>query len=54
VCGHYTQIVWKTTTRLGCGVALCDQNSPFMGFPKWEFWVCNYAPPGNYNGQRPY
>jgi len=25
-----------------------------MGFPNWEIWVCNYSPPGNFVGQRPY
>jgi hypothetical protein len=55
MCGHYTQIVWRTTTRLGCGVATCDVNTPFgPRFPRWDFWVCNYAPPGNVNGRRPY
>jgi pathogenesis-related protein 1 len=53
-CGHYTQVVWRTTTRLGCGVAACTTGSPFTGFPNWELWVCNYAPPGNVSGQRPY
>jgi uncharacterized protein YkwD len=54
VCGHYTQVVWKTSLRLGCAVQACSTNSPFMGFPNWEFWVCNYAPPGNIVGQKPY
>ena len=54
VCGHYTQVVWRNSLRLGCGVQSCSTNSPFMGFPNWEIWVCNYAPPGNFGGQRPY
>ncbi len=53
-CGHYTQVVWRNTTRLGCGVTTCTTGSPFTGFPRWELWVCNYAPPGNVAGQRPY
>ncbi len=53
-CGHYTQIVWRATTKLGCGVTSCSQNSPFQGSSNWEFWVCNYDPPGNYNGEKPY
>lgn len=53
VCGHYTQVVWADSLLLGCGVTQCTQNSPFGGGP-WEFWVCNYDPPGNYNGQKPY
>jgi len=55
VCGHYTQLVWRNTTRVGCARRTCTKNSPFgKGFPTWEFWVCNYAPPGNVVGQRPY
>jgi hypothetical protein len=53
-CGHYTQIVWRDTTQVGCAVKVCDQNSPFTGFPQWQFWVCDYSPPGNYIGERPY
>lgn len=47
VCGHYTQLVWKNTTAVGCGMALCDS-------PKNQVWVCQYSPPGNYVGQAPY
>lgn len=45
-CGHYTQILWKNSTRLGCGMAFCPDNS--------QIWVCNYDPPGNFKGERPY
>jgi len=45
VCGHYTQIVWKKTTEVGCAVARSGNR---------EIWVCNYNPPGNYIGQKPY
>ncbi|KAI9027234.1 CAP domain-containing protein [Phycomyces nitens] len=38
--GHYTQIVWKSTQRLGCGKSFC----PSLGF---FFFVCSYSPPGN-------
>jgi pathogenesis-related protein 1 len=54
VCGHYTQVVWRNSVRLGCGVAKCSKNSPFSGFADWQIWVCNYDPPGNFNGTRPY
>jgi len=53
-CGHYTQIVWRNTTQVGCATKLCDENSPFSGFTQWRIWVCNYSPPGNIAGQRPY
>jgi len=45
VCGHYTQIVWKNTTKVGCGTATCDG---------LDIWVCQYDPPGNFIGQKPY
>ena len=45
VCGHYTQLVWRNTKQVGCGVA--------RG-PDREVWVCNYDPPGNVAGERPY
>jgi hypothetical protein len=54
VCGHYTQVVWRNSDRLGCAVKQCTTGSPFAGFPTWWFVVCNYQPPGNYVGQRPY
>jgi uncharacterized protein YkwD len=55
VCGHYTQLVWSNTTQVGCATALCTKNSPFGAkVPKWQLWVCNYAPPGNFVGQKPY
>lgn len=54
VCGHYTQIVWRSSTQLGCGVATCNVNRPFGGSGPWQFVVCNYNPPGNFVGQKPY
>ncbi|KAI4377672.1 hypothetical protein MLD38_015261 [Melastoma candidum] len=47
MCGHYTQIVWRSTARLGCAVATCSGNGG-------TFMVCEYDPPGNYVGERPY
>ena len=44
-CGHYTQIVWRSTKEVGCAVARGGGR---------EVWVCEYAPPGNYVGRRPY
>jgi uncharacterized protein YkwD len=55
VCGHYTQVVWRKTASVGCATVMCNKNSPFgPDFPHWQLWVCNYAPPGNWVGQRPY
>jgi pathogenesis-related protein 1 len=53
-CGHYTQVVWADTLRVGCGVANCSTNSPFGSSSTWQHWVCNYDPPGNWVGEKPY
>ena len=55
VCGHYTQVVWRTTTKVGCAMATCSVNSPWgAAFPTWDFFVCDYEPPGNWVGEKPY
>ena len=47
-CLHYTQVVWRDTTSVGCGLRRCTTNSPFgPSFPTWTYVVCDYAPPGN-------
>lgn len=48
-CGHYTQIVWRNTAQVGCGATACNVEG-FDGI----LWVCNYNPPGNVVGERPY
>ena len=40
--GHYTQMVWPSTTRVGCAVASNARN---------EFLVCRYSPAGNVDGR---
>ena len=40
--GHFTQLVWTTTTSVGCGQVQCKGN---------DIIVCNYDPPGNWEGQ---
>jgi uncharacterized protein YkwD len=52
-CGHYTQVVWRDSVKIGCAAQKCTQNSPFGG-GAWELWVCDYSPAGNFNGKRPY
>ncbi|MDP2271071.1 MAG: CAP domain-containing protein [Archangium sp.] len=53
VCGHYTQIVWRSSIGLGCAQQRCETNSPFNTVA-WYFLVCNYDPAGNFIGQKPY
>ena len=40
---HYTQIIWRATTRVGCAIHKGRE---------WDVLVCRYAPPGNVVGQR--
>jgi pathogenesis-related protein 1 len=42
--GHFTQVVWRGSTQLGCGVASCGNE---------KLWVCRYSPPGNWNVNQP-
>jgi len=51
--GHYSQVVWKGTTQVGCGTKVCNSNSPFGQNP-WNFLVCNFSPEGNIEGQSVY
>ena len=44
--GHYTQMVWKNTTHVGIGQAVCKGGEILI--------VANYDPAGNYMGQTPY
>jgi len=43
--GHYTQMVWKDTKQVGCGVASASVN---------DYLVCHYSPTGNAIGKAPY
>jgi pathogenesis-related protein 1 len=45
-CGHYTQQVWRASTKLGCAVKSCAGGMYIVS--------CEYGPGGNYNGQKPY
>lgn len=48
--GHYTQMVWRGTSRLGAGTAV-GKTGQLRG---WIIVVCNYDPAGNFLGQKPY
>ncbi|MBV6492227.1 MAG: hypothetical protein LDLANPLL_00220 [Turneriella sp.] len=43
--GHFTQVIWKGSTELGCGSARSARGGVYV--------VCNYNPPGNYMGRFP-
>jgi uncharacterized protein YkwD len=42
--GHFTQVVWRSSRQVGCGMAVCNRQN---------YWVCRYSPPGNITGQFP-
>ncbi|MEZ4401003.1 MAG: CAP domain-containing protein [Kofleriaceae bacterium] len=48
VCGHYTQVVWRATTKVGCALYRCP------GLQFGSTVVCDYGPGGNISGQSPY
>ncbi|KAG8437536.1 hypothetical protein GDO86_008301 [Hymenochirus boettgeri] len=55
MCTHYTQIVWATTTKVGCAVNVCKRMNVWGDI--WEnavYLVCNYSPKGNWIGEAPY
>jgi len=43
--GHYTQLIWRSTTQVGCAVAHSDAD---------EILVCRYLEGGNVLGENPY
>lgn len=54
VCGHYTQVVWKDTQFLGGASFKAIVEDASGNESVQEVWVCNYDPPGNFVGQKPY
>lgn len=46
--GHYTQMVWRDSRKLGCGITHTSRGR------SRTVWVCRYDPPGNFIGQKPY
>lgn len=41
--GHFTQIVWKNSKKIGCGIAVDDKETYYV--------TCHYYPAGNYLSQ---
>lgn len=53
MCGHYTQVVWSTSRKIGCAIAKC----PMIKGTSSRFdllAICHYGPNGNWRGKKPY
>lgn len=52
--GHFSQIVWNSTTKVGCFTQYCPNGLSNIGGAtniRPYFTVCNYSPPGNYRNR---
>ncbi|XP_078689930.1 cysteine-rich secretory protein LCCL domain-containing 2-like isoform X3 [Branchiostoma floridae x Branchiostoma belcheri] len=55
MCTHYTQMVWATTTKVGCAIRLCETMQVWgEEWPKTLYLVCDYSSKGNWIGYAPY
>jgi len=52
-CGHFTQIAWRFTEDVGCGLSYCQTKIDGTQM-NVEIWVCRYSPQGNIVGEYPY
>ncbi|NXR11611.1 GLIP1 protein, partial [Semnornis frantzii] len=43
VCGHYTQVVWATSYKVGCAVHFCPRVA-HSSITNAAHFVCNYGP----------
>lgn len=49
VIGHFSQIVWKATNKIGCGIGLANSSS--FSNSRSVFGVAQYSPAGNFLGK---
>ena len=50
---HFSQMVWNSTTSVGCATVDCSASGLANTVPSVAPWftVCNYSPPGNIDGE---
>ncbi|KAK8058031.1 CAP domain-containing protein [Apiospora phragmitis] len=49
--GHFTQLVWKDTTSVGCGARMCGGDGSDSSDARGWYLVCEYWPRGNVIGK---
>ncbi|KAL1679279.1 fruiting body protein SC7 [Schizophyllum commune] len=53
--GHWTQVVWKSTTSVGCAAYSCPPGrKPTDPWKTLWYYVCNYYRPGNVSPREKY
>lgn len=57
MCGHFSQVIWAETTKVGCAISFCESMANMGEW--WEqeggiFMVCQYSKGGNVKGKRPF
>ncbi|XP_067275731.1 glioma pathogenesis-related protein 1b [Pseudorasbora parva] len=55
MCGHYAQLMWSTSYKLGCAVNVCSKGiENYSTHPESTIFVCNYGDTGQVHGVTPY
>jgi hypothetical protein len=55
ICGHWTQVAWAKSSKVGCAYAQCPTMN--VGGAIWQnalYVVCDYTIAGNVNGEKPF
>ena len=53
-CNHYKQLVWASTSEVGCGIKQCTFVEEHNFFRTYFRFVCYYNPDGNNGDRKPY
>mmetsp|Transcript_7078 Transcript_7078/g.17100 ORF Transcript_7078/g.17100 Transcript_7078/m.17100 type:complete len:333 (-) Transcript_7078:7-1005(-) len=53
ILGHFTQVMWSSTTDIGCALRKCDAGAGKAGAATY-ISICQYGPGGNIVGELPF